>query len=385
MKVSVVIGANYGDEGKGVVTDYLASRSKSIVVRFNGGPQAGHTVVTPEGRRHVFHHIGAGTFAGSPTFLSKYFAVNPMFFLPEYYHLKKQFNIDPIVYIDNRAMLTTPYDIMINQALEDSRGGKRHGSCGMGFGETVERWSTEFETTMDDCTGQAKLIQILDEIRRIWVPLRCAELKIPEIDSVLLFNDEILLNFAKDVQEMLDLVTISDLGSIHDGEDLVFEGAQGLMLDQGFHFYPYVTRSHTGVRNVINILKHAEIQTPPELYYVSRTYTTRHGAGPLEYETDIPLDEDLTNLENRYQGKLRYGRHCLESLANAISTDHKSCFDATFVLTHCDLNEGQVTYYDSHRLETIPHMLFAARAAMHSECRDYLMFTGPTRDHVKFP
>ena len=85
MKISVVIGANYGDEGKGLATDYLASQgTKSLVVRFNGGAQAGHTVVTPDGCRHVFHHFGSGVFAEADTFLSKFFIVNPILFRTEF-------------------------------------------------------------------------------------------------------------------------------------------------------------------------------------------------------------------------------------------------------------------------------------------------------------
>ena len=80
----VVIGANYGDEGKGLMTDYLADKYQAeVVVRFNGGAQAGHTVVTPAGQRHVFSHFGSATLSGSRTFLSKHFVANPILFLKE--------------------------------------------------------------------------------------------------------------------------------------------------------------------------------------------------------------------------------------------------------------------------------------------------------------
>ena len=78
-----VIGAVYGDEGKGRLVDYLASLTPTLVVRHNGGAQAGHTVVTPEGLRHVFHHFGSGTFVGSPTYLSRFFIVNPLIWSQE--------------------------------------------------------------------------------------------------------------------------------------------------------------------------------------------------------------------------------------------------------------------------------------------------------------
>lgn len=84
MRARAVIGASFGDEGKGLVTDYLcAIQGAGIVVRFNGGAQAGHTVVTPDGLRHVHHHFGSGTLWGTPTFLSQFFIVNPIAFLAE--------------------------------------------------------------------------------------------------------------------------------------------------------------------------------------------------------------------------------------------------------------------------------------------------------------
>jgi len=79
-EANVVIGANYGDEGKGAAVDRLATEAgaQCLVVRFNGGAQAGHTVETPDGRRHVFSHFGAGSFAGARTFLSRFFVSNPI-------------------------------------------------------------------------------------------------------------------------------------------------------------------------------------------------------------------------------------------------------------------------------------------------------------------
>ena len=78
---TVVIGANFGDEGKGLAVDSLVARdSDAAVIRFNGGAQAGHTVVAEDGRRHVFSHFGAGAFLGAATFLSRFFVVQPSIF-----------------------------------------------------------------------------------------------------------------------------------------------------------------------------------------------------------------------------------------------------------------------------------------------------------------
>ena len=87
--IKTVIGAGYGDEGKGLMTDYFCRHSDNpIVVCTNGGPQRGHTVVTPEKISHIFHHFGSGTLYGVPTFLDEFYMVNPMTFVKEFDELK---------------------------------------------------------------------------------------------------------------------------------------------------------------------------------------------------------------------------------------------------------------------------------------------------------
>jgi adenylosuccinate synthase len=180
----VVIGANFGDEGKGVLTDYFAAQAPatSLIVRFNGGAQAGHTVVTPEGQRHVFGHIGAGSLCGAATFLSHYFVCNSLLFLREYEALGR-LGLTPTVWVDPRAPVTTPYDILINQLLENARGAARHGSCGVGFGETWERTlSTDFALTVADLTDRSRLLRRLMAIRRDYVPQRLARLGLHDLE-----------------------------------------------------------------------------------------------------------------------------------------------------------------------------------------------------------
>ena len=92
--VRIVIGANYGDEGKGLMTDYFAAQGaeqgkRVLVVTSNGGAQRGHTVTLPDGRRHVFHHFGSGTFAGADTFLCRNFILNPILYEEERSVLEK--------------------------------------------------------------------------------------------------------------------------------------------------------------------------------------------------------------------------------------------------------------------------------------------------------
>ena len=115
-QTKIVIGANYGDEGKGLMTDYFCRRAINrgltcLNVCTNGGPQRGHTVVAPDGRRHVFHHFGSGTLAGADTYFCDAFIVNPMVFRQEYEALSPICN-DLVVYVNNSCRWTTPYDMI---------------------------------------------------------------------------------------------------------------------------------------------------------------------------------------------------------------------------------------------------------------------------------
>ena len=143
-RAKIVIGANYGDEGKGLMTDYFcreaAARGETCLnVLINGGPQRGHTVVTPEGMRHIFHHLGSGSFAGADTYFSDVFLINPMIFREEYEELRRT-GADFRVFVHLACRWTTPYDMILNQMAEEFRGSKRHGSCGFGIWETVLRY-----------------------------------------------------------------------------------------------------------------------------------------------------------------------------------------------------------------------------------------------------
>src|SRR5581483_6122621 len=175
-KAIAVVGANFGDCGKGLVTDFLCARENAtLVVRYNGGSQAGHTVLTPEGYRHVFSHFGSGTFLNVPTFLSHFVVVNPVLFHREFIDFEMLGSGAKVcVYADLNCRVTTPVDMLINQALEDRRGHGRHGSCGVGFNETIERsmnpmYDLRFRDLRDP---DARLEKIRDE----WLPWRLKNL-----------------------------------------------------------------------------------------------------------------------------------------------------------------------------------------------------------------
>lgn len=322
MRARVVIGANFGDEGKGLMVDYLCSQGAGMVVRYNGGAQAGHTVVTPEGERHVFRHIGSGTFCGVPTFLSQFFVCNPVLFFRERSELIS-LGFHPELYAHPDCLVTTIADMVINQRKEDARGRKRHGSCGIGFHETQNRSRVnELKITMSDLWNggkrlEAQCVEICEKYTPFRIGMELGQEWIPE--------------FIYCCRHFADLV--QPLG-IAQCPDPVFEGAQGLLLDQdNKEFFPHVTHSHTGMHNVRILCQQAGIEEI-EPYYVSRTYLTRHGAGPLPGESSSLSYEDDTNHPTHYQGALRFAP--LDKALKTRCGNDANGLPYKLVLTHCD-------------------------------------------------
>ncbi len=321
----VIIGANYGDEGKGLFTDYFANQAPdgALVVRFNGGAQAGHTVVTPDQKRHVFSHFGSGSFTGTPTFLSKYFIVNPLIFVKELREVI-DIGIAPQVTIDANAMLTTPFDIFINQSIERSRGTLRHGSCGLGINETVTRslLNPDFRMSARDMLHSKLLLRKLHALKTAWFPQRLSammsNIDTPEYQKFLSNIDSILDAYIRDTQTLLSVATIIE--QCPKARYVIFEGAQGLMLDEDRKDqFPHVTRSKTGLTNVLHLAPQFGIDKL-DVTYASRTYMTRHGAGPLVGECDWQFT-DTTNVPNQYQGVLRFAPLNISTLQRNIEID----------------------------------------------------------------
>lgn len=391
-KASVVIGSNYGDCGKGLITDYL-SNEDTIVVRHNGGSQAGHTVVTPEGKEHVFSHFGSGTFRGAKTFLSSHFVVNPMLFLKEYKILRDKGVDSPRVHIDGMAYVSTPYDLMLNQHSEKIRGNLKHGSCGVGFGETIERcdaaWKKDYPTTIvfGDFMYRRSLEERLLTIRDKYVPERCRELGFTAEQLEYWMDPNIAMNFLYDCVDMLDITRYGRMPELMTN-DIVFEGAQGLMLDMDHHQFPHVTRSKTGLHNTIYLAKSFGFDKL-DAYYVSRTYLTRHGAGPLRYEMrDFPYlgVEEKTNKANDHQGKFRYAYLDFNDLTQGIKDDlnQKTELEVRphFALTCVDQSEDRVRYWHNDDRLELSAENFASNVFDEIGAKSILLSRGRTRNDI---
>lgn len=323
MKARAVVGSNFGDEGKGAVTDFLCRTGGGVVVRFNGGAQAGHTVVTPEGLAHVFGHLGSGTLYGVPTFLSQHFICNPILFFRELKHLHS-LGVTVEVFAHPDCLVTTFADMIVNQRKERKRGAGAHGSCGVGIHETMQRSAVpELRVTMSDLWNRSiSLPSKIEQICNRWARFRTGE----SIDE-----PGMAKHFLEMCEAFANAVSPAGIGQC---KDPIFEGAQGLLLDQGRkEFHPHVTHSNTGMRNVRELCAQAGIDEV-ETYYVSRTYMTRHGAGPLPGHDPAMSFEDRTNVAHPWQGTLRFAP--LDTgLRERCKADYGGD-DYKLVLTHCD-------------------------------------------------
>jgi len=331
-----IIGAGYGDCGKGLVTDFLTQNWADLTVRFNGGSQALHTVKLPGGPSHAFSHFGSGSLRGIPTYLSQYFVVNPATFMKEYKELEKKVKV-PTIFIHEDCMVTTLVDMRINQAIENFRRyhNQHHGSVGIGINETITRHlNTEYKITagmlVDDLP---KVLKTIEDIYNDYAVGRLISLGMAE-DAILEIKeydlDKLLDGTINHIKFFLDHTKLvgRDHRILDYYDNVVFEGAQGLMLDEFHPNSPYVTRSRTGIYNVNEILKGYK-NVRVEIYYVTRIYATRHGAGPFPTEVvgemdlfDFPYEfEDSTNVPHPFQGVMRIGYLDVDVLRKTIYDD----------------------------------------------------------------
>ncbi|MBW4718378.1 adenylosuccinate synthetase [Saccharothrix obliqua] len=341
----VVVGLGFGDEGKGAVVDALcADGSVSAVVRFNGGAQAAHNVVAG-GRHHTFSQFGSGTLAGVPTVLSRHVLVEPLALAAESRELAALGVPDPLrlLSVDADALLTTPWHVAANRAREDARGRDRHGSCGKGIGETV--WyslladarpgdvvedqvvpGTPGEAPrVGDCASPRALRRKLDALARCYAPLVGDRYGVDDLVAV--------------YREFADAVRFTsgdEVGRLADRGRLVFEGAQGFLLDERHGFHPHTTWSSVTPRNARELLG----GRPARVLGVTRTYQTRHGAGPLPTEDPAVRDRfpERHNGTGEYQGAWRAGHLDAVLLRYAAAV----CGVDALAVTHLDADDLSV-------------------------------------------
>lgn len=330
-KSFAVIGLGFGDEGKGVTVNSLCKNlPNSLVIRYSGGQQAGHTVTLEDGTSHVFSNFGSGTLKGVPTYWSKYCTFDPVGVMNEYVLLRSKGVFSPKLYIDKRSPVTTPYDKYHNQ---NSKEIMNHGTCGVGVGATFQREEKFYSLLAGDLQYPSVVATKLKLIKAYYGNVDV------DIDNFLIacefINDT--FTFVDDVPEYYS--------------NTIFESSQGLLLDQHIGFFPHVTRSNVGSLNIL------QMGYEPELFLVTRAFQTRHGNGPMT-NTDIPNNIKFnpleTNILNKYQGEFKRSLLDLDLLKYGIERDYyiSHSKNKSLVITCLDLVQDEFRYTVGGRIVT---------------------------------
>lgn len=350
--VILLAGLGFGDEGKGTITDYFVrSHGAKMVVRYNGGAQAAHNVVTPDGRHHTFAQFGSGTFVpGVRTHLSRHMLVNPISMFSEERHLRSLGIEDAFdrMTVERRALVTNPFQVAANRLREMLRGDGRHGSCGMGIGETM----ADFLNAPEDAllVGDLRSPEVYRKKLAISRDRKLAEfVKHPGFnlntasDAIRrewdIINDPPFRRIYDFFNEFAQRVEFVDEGYLHAAVQspgtVVFEGAQGVLLDQDFGFHPYTTWTSTTFANAYDLLKGANFW-PIKRVGILRAHMTRHGAGPFPTEAKDLTHPTDHNGYGEWQQNFRVGYLDLALHKYALRAIGKL---DNLVVTHLDLFE----------------------------------------------
>ena len=324
MRAYLIVDLGFGDSGKGLLTDFLVRRFEAdLVVRYNGGAQAGHNVVTSDGRSHTFSQFGAGTFVPHVrTFLSRDVVIHPTALLIEGDILAGKGLRDPFsrLRLSDQALVITPFHQAANRIREMLRGTNRHGSCGVGVGEAVE----DAQSDRDNCIRAGDLnhpavlrrrLRAIREYKRRQIsallpdpspgPLLARELKVFEGEDVI----EAWMASVARIRELGLVVSDSLLERwLRETETVIFEGAQGVLLDGDSGFHPFTTWSRCTAANALELIQEMAPAASVVQIGVMRSYAVRHGPGPLPTETDALTSVVAEhNRYNEWQGQVRYG------------------------------------------------------------------------------
>ena len=320
MEVKVVTGSNYGDEGKGLVSGCLArdaaeKNKRVLTVFYNGTGQRAHSF---EGVTR--HFTAAGENYGSDTFYHRMYVVDPiMLWLSKF---------TPI--IDPRCRVIFPCDVLYGQAREKQ---VKHGSCGWGLFAAVKR-------------NEEESFYVADMFLETFYKLA------QKVDSYYDYEpNEIhnLPNFIRAVAWLKENCRVDLFEDVVGKYDtIIYEGGQGLLLDQeNKGDFPHLTPSSTGAFNIHKDIEQLGAQV--DLFYVSRSYMTRHGNGPMDMEVTResinPLIYDEVNQPNDWQGSLRFGRIDAQKLYKRIERDaaRYNCNKTiNMVYTHLNYTDGYI-------------------------------------------
>jgi len=303
----VVIGAQWGDEGKGKIVDYLA-KDADIIARYQGGDNAGHTIVIGD-EKYVLHLVPSGILrSDKKCIIGNGVVLSPKVFFEEIESLgKRGICIDGNLYISERTHLIMPYHKLMDAAEENNRGSKKIGTTGRGIGpaymDKAARLGIRVGDLMDFDLFEEKLdLNLAHKARFLeksgdWV-------KSTKTEIIKEFREyaERLKPFVKDT-----FTIIND--AIDSGENILFESAQGTLLDIDLGTYPYSTSSNSTVGGACSGLGVAPTKIN-EIIGLVKAYTTRVGEGPFPTEFPPEMNEKMRERGEEFGATTGRPRRC---------------------------------------------------------------------------
>lgn len=358
MKVDVLLGLQWGDEGKGKIVDVLAPKY-DVVARFQGGPNAGHTLEF-DGIKHVLHQIPSGIFREKTrNIIGNGVVLDPIVFKAEIEKLSKyNLNVRANLFISKKATLIVPTHRLLDQAYEKAKGVDKIGSTLKGIGpsyqDKIGRQGLRVgDVLLDNFSAKfKKLVDIHFEILKS----HSIEFNWPELEAQ--FFDSI--SFLKEFNLIDSEYFIND--ELKKGSSILAEGAQGSLLDIDFGSYPFVTSSSTVTAGACTGLGVAPSRIG-EVFGIFKAYSTRVGSGPFPTELLDEEGEKMRRHGNEFGSTTGRPRRCgwidLPSLKYSImingvtqllmmKADVLDTFPSIKVCTHYRLSDGTIT-------ETLPY------------------------------
>jgi adenylosuccinate synthase len=303
-KVDVVLGAFYGDEGKGKIIDYL-SKDADIAVRFSGGSNAGHSIEV-DGKKFAFHLIPSGIFnKGTLAIIGNGVVVDPKLLIDEMNELKANGISTENLYISEKAHIVFPYHIEMDKLLEENRGSGKIGTTARGIGpaycDKYERCGIRAEDFISDRFEELLTINVNNKN------------KIFELYGRQTFDAKAMFEEYKKYAEILKPHIIDTITLLHNaiesGKKVLCEGAQASLLDIDFGSYPFVTSSNPTIGGVCTG-SGIGAKNIGEVYGVIKAYASRVGSGPFVTEQNNEIGDTIRELGHEYGVTTKRPRRC---------------------------------------------------------------------------
>lgn len=305
--ISAIIGAQWGDEGKGKITDFLAQKN-DYVVRYQGGNNAGHTLYINQ-KKYVLHLIPSGILnPNARCLIAQGVVINPKVLIEELDYLKLS-DIVPTsaqLGISLQAPVITSYHILLDQMRESQNDKQKIGTTGKGIGPCYEdltaRKALLMKDLLDKKTIQKKLENILQEKNILFKNLYGSSFTAIEEETENLYQyGQILKPYLCDTLTELNIASEKK-------QNILFEGAQGVLLDINFGSYPYVTSSSPSLGGIINGTGLAKI--PDNVMGITKAYCTRVGEGPFPTELFDETGKEIQRIGNEFGATTGRIRRC---------------------------------------------------------------------------